>query len=433
MTNLTQPIVFWIGKLTSLIVCKYIYISNIYPPKVANFVTVCFLNFQKQTSIINASIVITPMTTPTFTATLKFQLVIALPQNIEEIPSDLKQLYKTVWEISQKTVLKMAADRGAYIDQSQSLNIHIAEPNYGKLTSMHFYGWKQVSWWRRLRPTGLVLFLFPRGEPADFASSRLLRVWRRGCTTWGPSRPPTPSSSPWTRRSWRRARSPSRRRRRRPRSATWPPWCVHCRTETSVSCAGPRPGPMHVSSKTPRWALSWHHWSKCTNLTLLCQILCCNCMNSFITNKIFWKWLLSGVMCRRAHGYLFFYIFPHSKVKTSNKLFRPIIKNLVQIKFLYVSFLFYTSSHYSVYSLAQKSSSVELCYICWNFYSVKSQDWWCLVFLFCDSKRDESKRTKVFGHCWKPAVSNKVMLTCQRVKDKGWKVKMQIKQCDNYF
>lgn len=41
-------------------------------------------------------------------------------------------------------IIKMAADRGAYIDQSQSLNIHIAEPNYGKLTSMHFYGWKQV-------------------------------------------------------------------------------------------------------------------------------------------------------------------------------------------------------------------------------------------------------------------------------------------------
>ncbi|XP_077402729.1 ribonucleoside-diphosphate reductase large subunit-like [Vanacampus margaritifer] len=63
-------------------------------------------------------------------------------QAIEEIPADLKQLYKSVWEISQKTVLKMAADRGAYIDQSQSLNIHIAEPNYGKLSSMHFYGWK---------------------------------------------------------------------------------------------------------------------------------------------------------------------------------------------------------------------------------------------------------------------------------------------------
>jgi ribonucleoside-diphosphate reductase subunit M1 len=58
------------------------------------------------------------------------------------LPSDLKLLYKTVWEISQKTILKMAADRGAFIDQSQSLNVHIAEPNFGKLTSMHFYGWK---------------------------------------------------------------------------------------------------------------------------------------------------------------------------------------------------------------------------------------------------------------------------------------------------
>lgn len=64
-------------------------------------------------------------------------------QNIDSIPEDLKALYKTVWEISQKTVLKMAADRGAFIDQSQSLNVHIADPSYAKLTSMHFYGWKQ--------------------------------------------------------------------------------------------------------------------------------------------------------------------------------------------------------------------------------------------------------------------------------------------------
>ena len=63
-------------------------------------------------------------------------------QGIDEIPDDIKALYKTVWEVSQKTVLKMAADRGAFIDQSQSLNVHVAEPNYGKLTSMHFYGWK---------------------------------------------------------------------------------------------------------------------------------------------------------------------------------------------------------------------------------------------------------------------------------------------------
>ncbi|XP_063612743.1 ribonucleoside-diphosphate reductase large subunit-like [Penaeus indicus] len=63
-------------------------------------------------------------------------------QGIAKIPDDLKALYKTVWEISQKVVIQMAADRGAFIDQSQSLNIHIAEPNYGKLTSMHFYAWK---------------------------------------------------------------------------------------------------------------------------------------------------------------------------------------------------------------------------------------------------------------------------------------------------
>lgn len=66
-------------------------------------------------------------------------------QSIKEIPDDLKAIYKTVWEISQKVVLQMAADRGAFIDQSQSLNIHIAEPNYGKLTSMHFHAWKLVS------------------------------------------------------------------------------------------------------------------------------------------------------------------------------------------------------------------------------------------------------------------------------------------------
>jgi len=64
-------------------------------------------------------------------------------QNIPEIPEDLKALYKTVWELSQKVVIEMAADRGAYIDQSQSLNIHIAAPNFGKLTSMHFYAWEK--------------------------------------------------------------------------------------------------------------------------------------------------------------------------------------------------------------------------------------------------------------------------------------------------
>lgn len=66
-------------------------------------------------------------------------------QKIDEIPDKIKALYKTVWEISQKDVIDMAADRGAFIDQSQSLNLHVAEPTFAKLTSMHFYGWKKVS------------------------------------------------------------------------------------------------------------------------------------------------------------------------------------------------------------------------------------------------------------------------------------------------
>ncbi|KAI9697043.1 MAG: ribonucleotide-diphosphate reductase subunit rnr1 [Candelina mexicana] len=63
-------------------------------------------------------------------------------QNIPNIPDDIKALYKTVWEISQRTIVQMAADRGAFIDQSQSLNIHLKEPTMGKITSMHFAGWK---------------------------------------------------------------------------------------------------------------------------------------------------------------------------------------------------------------------------------------------------------------------------------------------------
>ncbi|KAK8218694.1 alpha subunit of ribonucleotide reductase [Phyllosticta capitalensis] len=63
-------------------------------------------------------------------------------QNIPNIPDDIKALYKTVWEISQRTIVQMAADRGAFIDQSQSLNIHMKEPTMGKITSMHFAGWK---------------------------------------------------------------------------------------------------------------------------------------------------------------------------------------------------------------------------------------------------------------------------------------------------
>jgi ribonucleoside-diphosphate reductase alpha subunit len=64
-------------------------------------------------------------------------------QNIHEIPQYIKDLYKTAWEISQKAIIEQAADRGAYICQSQSLNIFMENANFGKLTSMHFYGWKK--------------------------------------------------------------------------------------------------------------------------------------------------------------------------------------------------------------------------------------------------------------------------------------------------
>merc|ERR1711965_637743 len=59
-----------------------------------------------------------------------------------DLPKDVKELYKTVWEIKQRIVLDMAADRGAYIDQSQSLNIHMTDATTAKLSSMHFHGWQ---------------------------------------------------------------------------------------------------------------------------------------------------------------------------------------------------------------------------------------------------------------------------------------------------
>jgi len=64
-------------------------------------------------------------------------------QNINEIPQNIKDLYKTAWEIKGKTLIDMSADRGAYICQSQSLNIFMPEANFGKLTSMHFYAWNK--------------------------------------------------------------------------------------------------------------------------------------------------------------------------------------------------------------------------------------------------------------------------------------------------
>jgi ribonucleoside-diphosphate reductase alpha chain len=92
-------------------------------------------------------------------------------QNIAEIPQPLKELYKTVWEISQKTIIDMAADRGAYICQSQSLNIHMIDANFGKLTSMHFHAWRSglktgMYYLRTKAATDAIKFTVERQAPA---------------------------------------------------------------------------------------------------------------------------------------------------------------------------------------------------------------------------------------------------------------------------
>jgi ribonucleoside-diphosphate reductase subunit M1 len=92
-------------------------------------------------------------------------------QHVTTIPQELKDLYKTVWEISQRVVIDMAADRGAFIDQSQSLNIFIAEPNFGRLTSMHFYAWKKGlktgMYYLRTRPAVDAIKVSKRKTPLD--------------------------------------------------------------------------------------------------------------------------------------------------------------------------------------------------------------------------------------------------------------------------
>jgi len=77
--------------------------------------------------------------------TLKNKIIAAngSVQNIPEIPQNIKELYKTVWEIKQRTIIDMAADRGAFIDQSQSLNLFIQDANFAKMSSAHFYAWKK--------------------------------------------------------------------------------------------------------------------------------------------------------------------------------------------------------------------------------------------------------------------------------------------------
>jgi ribonucleoside-diphosphate reductase alpha chain len=76
-------------------------------------------------------------------------------QNIEEIPINLREIYRTAWEIPMRSLIDMAADRGAFIDQSQSLNLFIESPNIGKLSSMYMYAWQKglkTTYYLRSRP-----------------------------------------------------------------------------------------------------------------------------------------------------------------------------------------------------------------------------------------------------------------------------------------
>jgi ribonucleoside-diphosphate reductase subunit M1 len=125
-------------------------------------------------------------------------------QRVPNIPDDIKALYKTVWEISQRTILQMAADRGAFIDQSQSLNIHMKEPTMGKITSMHFAGWKLglktgMYYLRTMAASAPIQFTVDQEalKVVDTNTARALGSKRRGNTSGitGGNYPSTPSPS----------------------------------------------------------------------------------------------------------------------------------------------------------------------------------------------------------------------------------------------
>lgn len=121
-------------------------------------------------------------------------------QRIPNIPDEIKALYKTVWEISQRTIIQMAADRGAFIDQSQSLNIHMKEPTMGKITSMHFAGWKLglktgLYYLRTMAASAPIQFTVDQEalKVEDTNVARALPAKRRGL---GASSSPSPTPGP---------------------------------------------------------------------------------------------------------------------------------------------------------------------------------------------------------------------------------------------
>ena len=115
--------------------CFEPYTSNIYSRRV----------LAGEFAVVNQHLLRDLMSRGLWTAEIRNQIIAhnGSVQHIPEIPDDLKGLYRTSWEIKQRALIDMAADRGAFIDQSQSFNVFVQDPNYGKLSSMHFYGWKK--------------------------------------------------------------------------------------------------------------------------------------------------------------------------------------------------------------------------------------------------------------------------------------------------
>ncbi len=109
-------------------------------------------------------------------------------QHIEGIPEEVKALYKTVWEIPQKKIIDLAAERAPFIDQSQSLNLYMKQPNYGKITSMHFYAWR-----KGLKTGMYYLRTRPAADPIKFTinnkevSAILANGFRKSLSFSGPT------------------------------------------------------------------------------------------------------------------------------------------------------------------------------------------------------------------------------------------------------
>ena len=101
-------------------------------------------------------------------------------QGIEEIPEHLKEIYRTAWEIPMKSLIDMASDRGAFIDQSQSLNLFMESPTIPKLSSMYFYAWKKgikTTYYLRSRPATEIaktLVASPAGQTGRFSNEQLM-------------------------------------------------------------------------------------------------------------------------------------------------------------------------------------------------------------------------------------------------------------------